>query len=103
MKLSTCRIESTTGRSMCVSVTLKLSVRELSLLVMRTVMGIDCKLRAEQSPSVRPRTGQLHTSTVRHIRWVGASSLDGIGHRLTVRLSFIYYCMVVTEDKEINE
>ena len=47
--------------------------------------------------------GQLLTSAVRHIRWVGASSLDGIGHRLTVRLSFIHYCVVVTEDKEINE
>ena len=103
MKLSACRIESVTRRSICVSVTLKLSVRDPSLMVMRTVMSIDCKLRAGQSPSVRARTGQLLTSTVRHIRWVGASSLDGIGHRYTVRISFIHYCVVVTEDKEINE
>ena len=59
MKLSACRIESVIRRSICVSVTLKLSVRELSLMVMRTVMSINCKLRAGQSPSVRARTGNF--------------------------------------------
>lgn len=103
MKLSTCRIESATGRSMCVFVTLELSVRELSLMVMWTGMSIDCKLRAVQLPSVKARTGQPLTSTVKHVRWVEASSLDSIGYRLTVRISFIHYCVVVTEDKEINE